>query len=58
MRVYFRCCRCGVLRPLSRTGNKHNNRTKRAKGSRCGSVSGGSQFKLFPWWSIGVVGRE
>ena len=30
-RVYFRCCRCQKLRPLSRTGNKRNNRTKPAK---------------------------
>lgn len=34
VKVYFLCCNCKKLRPLSRTGDRRNNRTKPSKPKR------------------------
>jgi hypothetical protein len=59
VRVYFRCCNCKKLRPLSRTGNKHNNRTKisrRAKDKRRAALEAQPTLPPPTAWFIGPRG--
>lgn len=48
VKVYFRCCRCGKLTPLTRTGNKHNNRTKLTKRQKDQRKSVHEQLRILP----------
>jgi hypothetical protein len=61
VKAYFRCCKCGKLRALSRTGNKHNNRTKASKRKKLARVPVHEQLKLAPnspIWFIGPKGSR
>jgi len=57
-RAYFRCCQCKKLRPLSRTGNKHNNRTKANKKRRLARIPAREQLNLYLKPPIRFIGLK